>query len=326
MAVYAADPKRYEKLPYRRCGATGLKLPPIILGGWHNFTDEHRVRELLTGAFDRGITHFDLANNYGPPPGIAETLTGQVLAGDLAAHRDELVISSKAGFTMWPGPYGDGGSRKYLLASLDASLKRLRLEYVDIFYHHRFDAETPLDESLAALEQAVRQGKALYSGLSNYGAPALAEACTKATPAHALCIYQGKYSMLTRRMEQGVLEAAARGGLGVTVFSPLEQGILAGRYLGGVPDGSRATRQSDDWLNARMKPATIERLKKIDALAKRRGQSMARLALTWVLRDPRVTCALIGASSVAQLDENLKAATDAPLSAEEQKEIEGILA
>jgi L-glyceraldehyde 3-phosphate reductase len=290
---------------YRRCGRWGLKLPAISLGLWQNFGEGRYEagREIVLRAFELGITHFDLANNYGPPYGAAEETFGRILRDDLAGHRDELVISTKAGWDMWPGPYGDGGSRKYLLASLDQSLQRLGLDYVDIFYSHRRDHDTPLDETIGALDTAVRQGKALYTGISSYGAESTDAAVALAQ--EPLIIHQPVYSIFNRWIEEeGVLEACERNGLGVIVFSPLAQGLLTDRYLHGIPEGSRATHSAyfhrDD--------ITEEKLAKVRALndiAQARGQSLAQMALAWTLRDDRVTSALPGASSVAQLEANV---------------------
>jgi L-glyceraldehyde 3-phosphate reductase len=290
---------------YRRCGRWGLKLPAISLGLWQNFGEGRYEagREIVLRAFELGITHFDLANNYGPPYGAAEETFGRILRDDLAGHRDELVISTKAGWDMWPGPYGDGGSRKYLLASLDQSLQRLGLEYVDIFYSHRRDHDTPLDETIGALDTAVRQGKALYTGISSYGAESTDAAVALAQ--EPLIIHQPVYSIFNRWIEEeGVLEACERNGLGVIVFSPLAQGLLTDRYLHGIPEGSRATHSAYFHRDE----ITEEKLAKVRALndiAQARGQSLAQMALAWTLRDDRVTSALPGASSVAQLEANV---------------------
>jgi L-glyceraldehyde 3-phosphate reductase len=307
---YLPDPGRYDAMPYRRVGRSGLQLPAMSLGLWQNFGEDRPLqvqRAIIRRAFDLGITHFDLANNYGPPYGSSEENFGRILASDLRGHRDELIISSKAGYDMWPGPYGDHGSRKYLLASLDQSLHRLGLEYVDIFYSHRHDPDTPLEETLGALDSAVRQGKALYAGISSYSAERTSEAAAilrrLGTP---LLIHQPSYSMLNRWIEGGLLQVLGEEGIGCIVFSPLAQGLLTDRYLGGIPEGSRASRPGS--MSADM--LSEENLAKVRALhqvAARRGQSLAQLALSWTLRDPRVTSTLVGASSVAQLEDNVQA-------------------
>jgi L-glyceraldehyde 3-phosphate reductase len=319
----AAD--RYEAMPYRRCGRSGLKLPAISLGLWQNFGDERPLetsRAILRRAFDLGITHFDLANNYGPPYGSAETNFGRIFAEDLRAYRDELVISTKAGYDMWPGPYGDWGSRKYLLASLDQSLRRMGLEYVDIFYSHRLDPETPLEETLGALDTAVRQGKALYVGISSYSVRRTGEAVSilrgLGTP---LLIHQPSYSLLNRWIEDGLLDLLGRKGVGCIVFSPLAQGLLTDKYLDGVPEGSRAAADSSlspDMLS----DENLERIRALNEIAHRRGQSLAQLALAWTLRDERVTSTLIGASSVAQLEQNVSALLQPGFGAGELAEID----
>ncbi|BDI23237.1 L-glyceraldehyde 3-phosphate reductase [Herbiconiux sp. L3-i23] len=314
MSYVAAD-DRYSTLDYRRTGRSGLLLPPLSLGLWHNFGDERSSgsqRAILRRAFDRGVTHFDLANNYGPPPGSAETNFGRALATDFASYRDELVISTKAGYDMWDGPYGDWGSRKYLLSSLDASLGRMGLDYVDIFYHHRPDPETPIEETAGALASAVTSGKALYVGISNYS-PEQTEAMVEALDAHGihLLIHQPRYSMFDRHIERGLFPVLEKHGVGSIVFSPLAQGMLTNRYLDGtVPSDSRAATSrflSEDALD----DTYLSRARALDEIAKGRGQSLAQLALSWVLRQKAVTSALIGASSPEQLDENLKA-LDAP--------------
>ncbi|MEU7868254.1 L-glyceraldehyde 3-phosphate reductase [Dactylosporangium sp. NPDC049140] len=320
VVAYTADGSRYEQMQFRRTGRSGLKLPAVSLGLWHNFGHDRPLdghRALAWRAFDLGITHFDLANNYGPPYGSAEENFGRILATDLHPYRDELVISSKAGYDMWPGPYGEWGSRKYLTASLDQSLKRMGLEYVDIFYSHRFDPETPLEETMGALDAAVRAGKALYVGVSSYSPAKTAEAAeilrALGTPA---LIHQPSYSMLNRWIEDGLLDVLEREGMGCITFSPLAQGMLTDRYLDGVPEGSRASENSSlspEWL-------TEENLGKIRALrdiATARGQSLAQMALAWTLRDPRVTSTLIGVSSVAQLEDNVAALAGLDFSAEE---------
>ncbi len=316
---------RYGRMQYRRCGRSGLKLPAISLGLWQNFGGDapfERQRAIVRRAFDLGITHFDLANNYGPPPGSAEENFGRILATDLVGHRDELVISSKAGYDMWPGPYGEWGSRKYLLASLDQSLHRMGLDYVDIFYSHRFDPETPLEETMGALDTAVRQGKALYVGVSSYSARRTREAAAilrrLGTP---LLIHQPSYSMLNRWIEPDLIGVLQEDGIGCIVFSPLAQGLLTDRYLEGVPEGSRASHPGS--MSQEM--LTEENLAKVRALnqiAKRRGQSLAQMAVAWTLRDPVVTSALLGASSVAQLEQNVAALDKLEFSPGELEEID----
>jgi L-glyceraldehyde 3-phosphate reductase len=321
--VPAAD--RYERMLYRRCGQSGLKLPAISLGLWWNFGHARPLetsRAIVRRAFDLGITHFDLANNYGPPYGSAEETFGRLLRKDLAAHRDELVVSTKAGYDMWPGPYGDWGSRKYLLASLDQSLGRMGLEYVDIFYSHRFDPDTPLEETMGALDAAVRQGKALYAGISSYSAEKTREAYAilrdLGTP---LLIHQPSYSMLNRWIEPELLDAIGELGIGCIVFSPLAQGMLTDKYLHGVPEGSRASWPSSLSPNLLTHEA-LDKIRALNEVAASRGQSLAQLALAWVLRDPRVTSALIGASSVQQLEDNVGALASLDFSDEELAEID----
>ena len=318
--TYVAAPDRYERIPYRRSGRGGVKLPVISLGLWQNFGDETPIesqRAMIRRAFDRGVTHFDLANNYGPPYGTAEINFGRILREDLLPYRDELVISTKAGWDMWPGHYGDRGSRKYLLASLDQSLRRLGLEYVDIFYSHRADPETALEETIGALATAVQSGRALYAGISSYSPERSAHAAEIARQLGVpLLIHQPSYSMLNRWIENGLLDVLEREGMGCIAFSPLAQGMLTGRYLNGIPAGSRASR--DGSLSADLlAPATIAHVRALNELAAARGQTLAQMALAWVLRDERVTSALIGASSLAQLDENLDAAGHLGFSADE---------
>ncbi len=318
--TYVAAADRYSRLPYRRCGRSGIQLPEVSLGLWQNFGDGKPIedqRAILRRAFDLGVTHFDLANNYGPPYGSAEINFGRILREDLRPYRDELIISTKAGYDMWPGPYGDHGSRKYLLASLDQSLRRMGLDYVDIFYSHRFDPDTPLEETMGALDSAVRSGKALYAGISSYSAERTVEAASilrrLGTP---LLIHQPSYSMLNRWIEGGLLDVLDQEGVGCIAFSPLAQGVLTGKYLGGVPSGSRASLDgslSSDQISA----ATLAHVRALAAIAAVRGQSLAQLALSWALRDPRVTSVLIGASSVAQLEENLAAASHSDFTEEE---------
>lgn len=307
LAQYVPNPDRYDgRMPYRRCGRSGLLLPAISLGFWHNFGDDKPLetqRAIMHRAFDLGITHFDLANNYGPPFGTAEINAGRILAEDFAGLRDELVISSKAGWDMWPGPYGDLGSRKYLLASLDQSLKRLGLDYVDIFYHHRPDPQTPLEESMGALHSAVQQGKALYVGISSYSpSRTLQAARILAEMGTPLLIHQPSYSMLNRWIESGLLDALQEVGAGAITFSPLAQGLLTNRYLDGVPTDSRAA-QDKSLFPSMLSDENLDRIRALRAIAERRGQTLAQMAVAWTLRDPRVTSTLLGASSAEQLQE-----------------------
>jgi aryl-alcohol dehydrogenase-like predicted oxidoreductase len=322
---YLASADRYEAMPYRRSGRSGLQLPAISLGLWQNFGDDRPLRDsraILRRAFDLGITHFDLANNYGPPYGSAELNFGRVLAEDLRPYRDELVISTKAGYDMWPGPYGEWGSRKYLLGSLDQSLARMGLEYVDIFYSHRFDPQTPLEETMGALDAAVRTGKARYVGISSYG-PERTEQAAKllrelGTP---LLIHQPSYSMLNRWIERGLLDVLEREGVGAIVFSPLAQGLLTDKYLHGVQDDSRVRR--GNYFSAEMiTDEVLQRVAALNEIAKRRGQSLAQLAIAWALRDERVSSALLGASSVAQLEQNVAALERLDLDEDELAEID----
>jgi L-glyceraldehyde 3-phosphate reductase len=321
--VAAAD--RYDAMPYRRSGRSGLLLPPLSLGLWQNFGEDRPLattRAIVLRAFDLGITHLDLANNYGPPTGAAEETFGRILATDLAPYRDELVISTKAGWDMWPGPYGNWGSRKYLLASLDQSLLRMGLDYVDIYYHHRLDPETPLEESLGALDAAVRQGKALYAGISSYpGAQTRRAAAILRDMGTPLLIHQPSYSLLNRWIEEDLLDVLGEEGIGCIVFSPLQQGILTDRYLHGVPDDSRAAR-GRFLTPAMLTEDTMARVRALNEIALRRGQTLAQMALSWTLRDPRVTSTLAGASSVAQLEQNLAAVHRTDFSAEELAEID----
>jgi L-glyceraldehyde 3-phosphate reductase len=309
--TYIPAPDRYGQMPYRHVGRSGLQLPAVSLGLWHNFGDDRPLetqRAILRRAFDLGVTHFDLANNYGPPYGSAETNFGRLLREDFAPFRDELIISSKAGWDMWPGPYGFGGSRKYLLASLDASLQRMGLDYVDIFYSHRFDPDTPVDETMGALDAAVRQGKALYVGISSYSDQRTEEAIQilrdLGTP---LLIHQPNYSMLNRWVEDGLLDVLGEHGVGCIAFSPLAQGMLTGRYLDGVPQDARAA-QGKSLDPGFLTDENLGRIRALNEIAVERGQTLAQMAIAWVLRDPRVTSALIGASSVAQLEDSLGAA------------------
>ena len=328
--VYQANAARYQTMEYRRCGRSGLKLPAISLGLWHNFGDETRVetsRQLLRHAFDLGITHFDLANNYGPPPGSAESNFGRILREDFLPWRDELIISSKAGYTMWDGPYGDWGSRKYLVASLDQSLKRMGLEYVDIFYHHRPDPETPLQETMRALDHLVRQGKALYVGLSNYPLEQAAEAVRILNDLGTPClIHQPKYSMLERWVEDGLLDFLQTEGVGSIAFSPLAGGQLTDRYLQGIPADSRAASGSRFLQAEQLTEAKLEKVRRLNALAEARGQKLSQMALAWVLRAEKVTSVLIGASKTAQLDDAVGMLAHRHFSAEECAAIDAILA
>ncbi|MER6084390.1 L-glyceraldehyde 3-phosphate reductase [Streptomyces sp. NPDC001833] len=328
--MYTAHPDRYADMPYRRSGRSGLKLPALSLGLWHNFGPDRPVttqRAILRRAFDLGVTHFDLANNYGPPPGAAESAFGEALRADFAAYRDELVISTKAGYLMWPGPYGEWGSRKYLLSSLDQSLTRMGLDYVDIFYSHRPDPETPLEETMGALHSAVQQGKALYVGISNYSAEQTREAARilgeLGTP---LLIHQPRYSMLDRRPEtEGLLDALDELQVGSIVFSPLEQGLLTGRYLDGIPEGSRAASDSPFLNSDAVTADLVAQLRDLDEVAKGRGQTLAQLALSWVLRGGRVTSALIGASSPQQVEDCVGAIGNLDFDAEELARIDAIV-
>ncbi len=308
--TYVPAPDRYQSMSYRRSGRSGLRLPLISLGLWQTFGAQRAYsesREIVLRAFDLGITHFDLANNYGPPYGTAEETFGRILAADLRPHRDELVISTKAGYDMWPGPYGEWGSRKYLLASLDQSLKRMGVDYVDIFYSHRFDPETPLEETLGALDTAVRQGKALYAGISSYSAATTETAAEiMAGLGTPILIHQPSYSMLNRWIERGLLDVLEKRGIGCIAFSPLAQGMLSGKYLEGIPEGSRAHR-SGSLTREMLTDETLAKIRALNQMATQRGQSLAQMALAWVLRDPRVTSALIGVSSIRQLEENLAA-------------------
>jgi L-glyceraldehyde 3-phosphate reductase len=324
--TYIGAEDRYEKkMPYRRCGRSGIDLPEVSLGLWQNFGDDRPLdvqRAILRRAFDLGVTHFDLANNYGPPYGTAEINFGRLMAEDFQPYRDELIISTKAGYDMWPGPYGDHGSRKYLLASLDQSLKRMGLDYVDIFYSHRADPDTPLEETMGALHTAVQSGRALYAGISSYSAERTAQAAAimreLGTP---ILIHQPSYSMLNRWIEPDLLATLEREGIGCIAFSPLAQGLLTGKYLNGIPEGSRAT-QNGSLSQEQLTDQTLNHIRALAEVARRRGQSLAQLAISWVLRDPRVTSALIGASSVHQLEENLAAAQNTTFSDEDQAEID----
>ncbi len=323
---YLAAADRYDHMPYRRCGRSGLQLPAVSLGLWNNFGDDAPLatqRAILRRAFDLGVTHFDLANNYGPPPGAAESNFGRILREDFAPYRDELIISTKAGYDMWPGPYGEWGSRKYLLSSLDQSLQRMGLDYVDIFYSHRLDPDTPLEETLGAVDTAVRQGKALYAGISSYSGARTEEAVqilrSMGTP---LLIHQPSYSLLNRWIEEDLLDVLGREGVGCIVFSPLAQGMLTDKYLDGVPEGSRAAEGrflTSDMLDE----DTLEHVRALNEIARRRGQSLAQMAIAWTLRDPCVTSALAGARTVAQLEDTLGALRGLDFSDDELAEIDG---
>ncbi|MFE3638070.1 aldo/keto reductase [Streptomyces sp. NPDC059168] len=328
--MYTAHPDRYADMPYRRAGRSGLKLPALSLGLWHNFGPDRPAetrRAILRRAFDLGVTHFDLANNYGPPPGAAESALGEALKADFTPYRDELVISTKAGYLMWPGPYGEWGSRKYLLSSLDQSLRRMGLEHVDIFYSHRFDPGTPLEETMGALHTAVRQGKALYVGVSNYSAEQTREAARiLADLGTPLLVHQPRYSMLDRRPEdEGVLDALDELRAGSVVYSPLEQGLLTGRYLDGVPEGSRAASDSPFLNSDAVTEDLVGRLRALDAIARSRGQSLAQMALAWVLRGGRVSSALVGASSPRQLEDSVGAVRRLDFDDEELARIDAVV-
>ena len=326
---YQPAPTRYQEMPYRRCGRSGLKLPALSLGLWHNFGDVDLLansRAILHRAFDRGITHFDLANNYGPPAGSAEENFGRILREDFRGHRDELVISTKAGYHMWPGPYGEWGSKKQLVASLDQSLKRMGLEYVDIFYHHRPDPDTPLAETMTALDLLVRQGKALYVGLSNYRPAEAAEAFRLLRALGTPClIHQPKYSMFERWVEGGLLDLLGEEGVGCIPFSPLAQGLLTDKYLHGIPADSRVAKGVGFLTEENLTPERLEKIRRLNELATTRAQSLAQMALAWLLKDERVTSVLIGASKPAQLDDSLRCLENLAFSAEELAQVEAIL-
>ena len=329
--MYQADQSRYTVLPYRRCGSSGLLLPAVSLGLWHNFGDTapyENMRALCRTAFDHGITHFDLANNYGPEPGASETNFGKILRDDLMPYRDELIISTKAGYTMWDGPYGDWGSRKYLITSLDQSLQRLGLDYVDIFYHHRMDPETPLEETMGALDQIVRSGKALYVGLSNYNGKTMKKACQILTDLKCpFIINQNSYNIFNRTIENNGLKQAAREcGKGIISFSPLSQGMLTDRYLHGIPSDSRVVTDGRFLHKEQLDEKRIHTIRQLNDLAVERGESLAQMALKWVLKDNDVTSVLIGASKPEQILENLKVTDAAPFTEEELKLIDEISA
>lgn len=326
---YRASEKRYEYMKYNRCGKSGLMLPAVSLGLWHNFGGNNtfdNMRDMVKTAFDNGITHFDLANNYGPPAGSAEENFGKILGGELKSHRDELIISTKAGYYMWPGPYGDWGSRKYLISSLDQSLKRMNLEYVDIFYHHRPDPNTPIEESMTALHDIVKQGKALYIGISNYSAEATKKAAeilrSLGTP---LLIHQPRYSMFDRWIEKGLQDVLAEEGIGSIAFSPLAQGMLTSKYIHGIPEDSRAAGASQFLKREAITEDLVEKVKSLNTIAEGRGQSLAQMALSWVLRGNKVTSVLIGASKPSQIIENIRIVEKLQFTEEELAHIEDIL-
>jgi L-glyceraldehyde 3-phosphate reductase len=329
MAPYKPLKTRYDSMRYNRCGNSGVKLPAISLGLWHNFggvDNFENGRTIIRSAFDFGITHFDLANNYGPPPGSAEEHFGKILKQDLASYRDELIISSKAGYGMWPGPYGDWGSRKYLIASVDQSLRRMGLEYVDIFYSHRPDPETPLEETMGALDQIVRSGKALYAGISNYPADATHKAAAILRELGTPClIHQPRYNMFDRWIEDGLLQTLRKQQIGSIVFSPLAQGLLTNRYLDGIPKNSRAGKPHGFLRPAQITEDKLAKVRQLNDIAAKRGQSLAQMAIAWVLRHPQVTSALVGASSVAQLKDAIGTLSNLALSTEELRSIENIL-
>ena len=326
---YVPDKSRYDNIPYNRCGRSGIKLPAVSLGLWHNFggvSSLENAREMIHTAFDLGITHFDLANNYGPPAGSAEKTFGHILSQDFIYHRDELIISTKAGWGMWPGPYGDYGSRKYLIASLDQSLKRLGLDYVDIFYHHRPDPETPLEETMSALDYIVRSGRALYIGISSYDAEETKKSAKILKELGTPClIHQPSYSMLNRWIEDGLTKVLAHEGIGCIVFSPLAQGMLTSKYLSGIPENSRAANIHGFLTKEQVTDEVIHKAKTLNELAKERGQTLAQLAIAWVLRLPEVTSALIGASNPDQIKDCVNATNNLKLTDEELKRIEVIL-
>ena len=328
--MYQADEKRYETMQYNRCGNSGLLLPELSLGLWHNFgthCDYKNMKALCFTAFDHGITHFDLANNYGPEPGSAERNFGRILKEDLGAYRDEILVSTKAGYVMWDGPYGNWGSKKYLIASLDQSLKRMGLEYVDIFYHHRMDPETPLEETMETLAQIVRSGKALYVGLSNYKEEETRKAVKILKENGTPClIHQPRYNMLERWVEDGLLSALDENGVGCICFSPLAQGALTDKYLKGIPAGSRASREGTTVAQRYLSDEQLEKIKQLNQFAEERGQTLAQMAIAWILRRPEVTTVLVGASRVSQLDNSLAALGCTGFSEDELKRIDEILA
>ena len=327
--TYLAEPQRYSEMKYNRTGKSGLLLPAISLGLWHNFGGVDSLengRKIIHRAFDSGITHFDLANNYGPPAGSAEENFGRILASDLASYRDELIISTKAGYYMWPGPYGEWGSRKYLISSLNQSLKRMNLDYVDIFYSHRPDPNTPLEETMAALDHAVRQGKALYAGISNYSAKQTEQAVQILKQLGTPClIHQPRYSMLDRWVEDGLLNTIEKHGLGCIAFSPLAQGILTAKYLEGIPADSRAGKSTGFLKAEQITPETLQKVSNLNEIANQRGQSLAQMAIAWLLKDSRVTSVLIGASSVNQLNDNLASLNNIQFDKTELQNIRAII-
>jgi len=327
--TYLPSSERYKNMQYRRCGKSGIKLPAVSLGLWHNFGGvdvAENFKKILYLAFDSGITHFDLANNYGPPPGSAEENFGRILKDDFRGYRDEMIISSKAGYTMWDGPYGDWGSKKYLVSSLDQSLQRMGLDYVDIFYHHRPDPETPLEETMGALDLIVRQGKALYAGISNYPAEEADKAIQILKKLGTPClIHQPKYSMFERWVEDGLLDVLERDGVGCIPFSPLAQGLLTNKYLHGIPADSRAAKPTGFLQTGQVTDARISQVKKLNDIAVKRGQTLAQMALAWLLKDPRITSVLIGASRPEQLADSLKCLDNIVFSGEELNKIEEIL-
>lgn len=328
--MYKAKENRYEQMVYNRCGKSGLKLPALSLGLWHNFGDVdvfENYQKTARAAFDLGVTHFDLANNYGPPPGSAEENFGKLLKKDFKPYRDELIISTKAGYRMGPGPYGDWGSKKYLISSLDQSLKRMGIDYVDIFYHHRPDPDTPLEETIGALQTAVQQGKALYAGISNYNPQQTQKAAEISASLHLhLLIHQVRYSMFDRSVEAGLLNVLQENGMGAIVFSPLAQGLLTNRYLDGIPSGSRAARTSSPFLNAGdIDKKTVTTIKKLNKIARNRNQSLAQMAIAWLLKDSRINSVLVGASSANQLKDNVASLNNRDFSEEELTKIESVL-
>jgi L-glyceraldehyde 3-phosphate reductase len=327
--MYTASESRYDSMTYKRTGHSGLKLPLISLGWWYNFGGLdvfENGRAIARRAFDMGVTHFDLANNYGPPPGSAEETFGRLFKQDFAPYRDEMIVSTKAGYDMWAGPYGEWGSRKYMLASLDQSLKRMGLDYVDIFYSHRFDPDTPLEETMGALDTAVRQGKALYAGISSYSPKQTRKAAKILRELGTPClIHQPSYNMFDRWVEDGLLDVLDKEGMGCIVFSPLAQGLLTDRYLNGIPEGARASKTERVWLTKDDVETNIAKIRRLNDLAQQRGQKLSQMALAWVLRKPQITSALIGASSVKQLEDNLAALNNLKFTAEELQEIENIL-
>lgn len=329
MTTYSPSVTRYNDMQYRRCGKSGLKLSALSLGLWHNFghvNDYDNSRRILHTAFDNGITHFDLANNYGPPPGSAEENFGKILHSDFAGYRDELIISTKAGYTMWDGPYGDWGSKKYLVSSLDQSLKRMKLDYVDIFYHHRMDPDTPLEETMGALDLIVRQGKALYAGISNYNAVQAQKAIDILKQLGTPCvIHQPKYSMFVRDPEFGLLDVLGNNGVGCIPFSPLAQGLLTDKYLNGIPADSRVATSGQFLNESHITPERIEKIKQLNEIAQQRGQKLAHMALSWILKDERVTSVLIGASRPEQVTDSLQCLKNIHFTGEELASINNIL-